>query len=264
MNTRTVQPNSRLMQLEETALRAAVWAFVGIVFGFIFVVVSAYLQGVVHPALQLLAASTGAAGLTALFYGSMRLTVMVANFNFIAMVVYTWGNEQLSLEPLIYVGAFVGITVGAVYGAKDKKSRVFCAEAKIVAGLLAGLMAAVLGLVPLLFVFGLERPWVAMLVGPAATLIYVTTAWWFVQRCHRFLPPVLDGALVGLGVGSATGLLFMIMAGTIDSGLLAGSYHQVVVERVQSTWGVTVAATALACSCVGVLRSLLKVRWYNL
>ena len=60
-----------------------------------------------------------------------------------------------------------GITVGAVYGAKAKKSRVFCAEAKIVAGLLAGLLAAVLGLVPLLAVSGLERPWVAMLVGPA-------------------------------------------------------------------------------------------------
>ena len=264
MNTHTAHPNSRLIQFEQTALRAAVWAFVGIVFGFIFVVLSAYLQGVVHPALQLLGASTGAAGLTALFYGSMRLTVMVANFNFIAMVVYSWGNEQLSLEPLIYVGALVGITIGAVYGAKDKQSRVFCAEAKIVAGLLAGLTAAVVGLVPLLLVSGLERAWVAMLVAPAATLIYVSTAGWFVHRCHRFIPPVLDGALVGLGVGSATGLLFMIMAGTLDSGLLDGSYHQLVVERVQSTWGGTVAATALACSCVGILRSLLNVRWYNL
>ena len=43
----------------------------------------------------------------------MRLTVTVANFNFIAMVAYSWGNQQLSLEPLIYVGAFVGITVAA-------------------------------------------------------------------------------------------------------------------------------------------------------
>ena len=264
MNTHTVQPNSRLMQLEQTALRAAVWAFVGIVFGFIFVVLSAYLEGVVHPALQLLGASTGAAGLTALFYGSMRLTVMVANFNFIAMVAYSWGNQQLSLEPLVYVGAFVGITVGAIYGAKDKQSRVFCAEAKIVAGLLAGVLAAIPGLLPLLFIAGPERSWVAMLVAPAATLIYVSMAGWFVQRCHRFMPPVLDGALVGLGVGAATGLLFMIMAGTLDSGLLGSSYHQVVVERVQSTWVGTVAATALACSCVGVLRSLLNVRWYNL
>ena len=113
-------------------------------------------------------------------------------------------------------------------------------------------------------VCGQEHLWAAMLVGPAATLIYVSTAGWFVQRCHRFIPPVLDGALVGLGVGSATGLLFMIMAGTIDTGLLAGSYHQLVVERVQATWGATVAATALACSCVGILRSLLNVRWYNL
>jgi hypothetical protein len=70
MNTHTVQPNSRLMQLEQTALRAAVWAFVGLVFGFIFVVLSAYLEGVVHPAIQLLGASTGAAGLITPYQGN--------------------------------------------------------------------------------------------------------------------------------------------------------------------------------------------------
>jgi len=43
----------------------------------------------------------------------MRLTVTVANFNFIAMVAYSRGNQHLSPEPLICVGVFVGITVAA-------------------------------------------------------------------------------------------------------------------------------------------------------
>lgn len=263
MSARTL-PNPRTQQLEQTLLRGAIWAFVGVVFGFIFVVLAAYLQGFASPYFQLLGAAAGAAGLTALFYGSLRLTVMVANFTFIAMVFYTWGNAQLTLEPLIYIGGLVGLVVGAVYGAKDKRSRVFCAEAKIVAGLFSGSLASLLGLLAGLFVDGPALPWVGIIVAPAATLIYVSLAYWFVDRCHRFLPPVLDGALVGLGVGSATGLLFMIMAGTLDPELLGMPYHQALVERVQSTWSGVVTGAAVVCCAVGVLRAVLKVRWYNL
>lgn len=264
MSARTLEPNPRTMQLEQTVLRGAVWAFIGVFFGFIFVVLMAYLQGFATPSFQLLGATAGAAGLTALFYGSMRLTVMVANFTFIAMVFYTWGNAQLTLEPLIYIGAIVGLVVGAVYGAKDKRSRVFCAEAKIVAGVFSGILASVLGLLAGFLFDGPLLPWAGIIVAPAATLIYVSSAYWFVDRCHRFLPPVLDGALVGLGVGSATGLLFMIMAGTLDPSLLGMPYHQSLVEYVQSTWIGVVAGAAAVCAAIGVLRSVLKVRWYNL
>ena len=187
MSARTLEPNPRTMQLEQTVLRGAVWAFIGVFFGFIFVVLMAYLQGFATPSFQLLGATAGAAGLTALFYGSMRLTVMVANFTFIAMVFYTWGNAQLTLEPLIYIGAIVGLVVGAVYGAKDKRSRVFCAEAKIVAGVFSGILASVLGLLAGFLFDGPLLPWAGIIVAPAATLIYVSSAYWFVDRCHRFL-----------------------------------------------------------------------------
>ena len=264
MNTRTMAQNSRWMHLEQTVMRGAIWAFVGVVFGFIFVVLSVYLEERISTPLLLLGATAGAGGLTALFYGSMRLSVMVANFVFIAMVFYTWGNAQLTLEPLMYIGGIVGLVVGAIYGAKDKKSRVYCAEAKVVAGIFAGVLASTLGMLLAMFVDVPVTTWAAMVVGPVGALIYVSSASWFVDRCHRFLPPVVDGALVGLGVGSTTGLLFMFMAGSLDQGLLATPYHVSLVERVQATWMVAVSGAAAACFLVGVLRSLFRVRWYNL
>lgn len=263
MNTQTLALKDHLARLEQTVLRGAIWAFVGVVFGFLFVILNEYLQGATSPVVRLFAATAGAAALTSLFYGSMRLSVMVANFTFIAMVFYTWGNSDLTLEPLISVGAVVGLAVGATYGWLDKKSRVFCADAKIVAGVFAGVLAAGLAFVLSLFV-EMSYPLSAMFIAPAATVIYVSSAHWFVNRCHGFLPPPVGGALVGLGVGSTTGLLFMIMAATLDPELLGMAFHQSFVERVQDVWGSTVGGTAAVCCLVGVLRSLLKVRWYNL
>ena len=264
MSAQTIDPNPRSMHLEQTVLRGAIWAIVGVVFGFLFVVLSAYLDGIVSPPLLLLASTVGASGITALFYASMRLTVMVANFTFIAMVFYTWGNTQLTLEPLIYIGAIVGLVVGTIYGAKERQSRIFCAEAKIVAGLFSGVLAALLGYLPGLVFNAPAHLWAAMIGAPAAILMYVTSAHWFVDRCHRFLPPVVNGGLVGTGVGAATGLLFMIMAGTLDPTLLGKPYHLALVEHVGSIWLSAVAGAAASCFLVGVLRSLLRVRWYNL
>lgn len=262
MNTQTLSLKSHLAHLEQTVLRGVVWAFIGIVFSFIYVVLTEYLREVAGPGVRILAATAGAAALTSLFYGSMRLSVMVANFTFIAMVVYTWGNSALTLEPLISVGAVVGLTVGAVYGWLDKKSRVFCADAKVVAGLFSGVLAAGLGLLLNLFI-EMSYPWSVALITPAAVLIYVGSAHWFVNRCHGFLPPAGGGALVGLGVGSVTGLLFMIMAATLDPESLGMAFHQSFVERVKDVWMGVVGAAAAVCCAVGVLRSLFKVRWYS-
>ncbi len=60
MSAHTIEPTPRMMYLEQTVLRGAIWAFVGVVFGFIFVVLSAYLEGIVSPPLLLIGAAAGA------------------------------------------------------------------------------------------------------------------------------------------------------------------------------------------------------------
>jgi hypothetical protein len=252
-------------QVEETAFRGLVWALVGVIFALVFVVAAEALRTVVPVPFHILAAAVGAAALTALFYGSMRLTVMTANFTFIAMLVYTWASSGLlALEPLILVGAFVGVVAGTFYGWHDKKSRIFCAEAKVVAGVISGLLAGLLALGLIWLMPALEYPWLTMIVAPTGTLIYVTVAYWFVRRCHHWLPAIANGAIVGVGVGAVTGLFFMVMAGTLDPGLLATEGLRDFVGRVEQEWIGAVLGCAAINFVVGAVRSVMKVPWYNL
>jgi hypothetical protein len=254
-----------IQHVGDTAFRGLVWALVGVIFATVFVVVAEALRAVVAPPLHVLLAATGAAAVTALFYGSMRLTVMTANFTFIAMLVYTWASDGLlSLEPLVFVGAFVGIVVGTFYGWHDKQSRVFCAEAKVVAGVVSGLLAGSIAVILIYAMPGLSIPWLTIVVAPTGTLIYVTMAHWFVRRCHHWLPAVANGAIVGFGVGAVTGLIFMVMAGSLDPDMLASEGLRAFVGRVEDQWLSAVFGCAAINFVVGATRSVMKVPWYNL
>lgn len=252
--------------LEETLLRGVVWAFIGAIFSFLFVAFSEYLREVAVMPLRILIATVGSAALTALFYGSMRLTVIVTNLTFIAMVIYVGlpKPEGTPLELLILIGSVIGLVVGGLYGWHDKQSRVFRADGKIIAGLFSGGAVALVVVVPAMSINELPYPWSTMLIAPLVILVYISSAYWFVERCCDLLPPIGDGAVVGLGVGSVTGLLFVIMAGHLDPHFLGFASLQPFVERVNAVWGPTIAATSGVCFVVGIARSLLQIRWYDL
>jgi len=259
-----MQQQSPARRLEDLLLRGVTWAMVGVIFGTLFVVLVEIMHIYLPLALGLLMATIAAAALTSLFYGSMRLTLMVANFTFVATLVYTWqGAPHLGLEPLVLVGAGVGLAVGTAYGLHDNRSRVYCADAKIVAGAFAGLFGGLVAFLGFLLFDAQSYTWLAMAVAPIAVLTYVTTAGWFIKRCHHLLPAAGDGAVVGLGVGTVTGLVFLIMAATLDGNLLETAALTGYVERVEDAWMATVAACALACFPIGALRSLMNVPWYN-
>jgi hypothetical protein len=259
-----MQRKKRLSLKQEIALRGVVWALVGVIFGFLFVLLLEFVRIFVEPPYVFAVAAIGGAALTALFYGSMRLTVLVANFTFVAMLGYVWqAGTPLVIEPLVFIGAGVGLAVGALYGLKDKRSRVYCAEAKIIAGAVSGILGGVLatGLAWLLPAIPVGA--VAMVVAPVSVLAYVRLSGWFISRCQHFLPPFVDGAVVGLGVGSVTGLLFLIMAGTLDPKLLAGAELRAFVGRFEAGWGLAVLGCALVCFPIGAVRAWLGIPWYD-
>ncbi len=251
--------------IEDLLLRGVTWAMVGVIFGTLFVLLVEITREHLPLTLALFAAITGSSALTSLFYGSMRLTVLVANFTFIAMLIYTWqGAPRLGLEPLVLVGAGVGLAVGLAYGLHDKKSRVYCADAKIVAGIFAGSLGALVAILARFVDTELAYSSLAIVAAPVAILVYVSSAHWFIKRCNKLLPVAGDGAIVGLGVGTITGLVFLIMAATLDANLLVVEDLQGFVDRVEGTWAITVTGCAMACFPIGVFRSLFKVPWYNL
>lgn len=250
---------------EDILMRGAVWALVGAIFGVLFIMfVEAFGMRVRAPYDSVLA-TIAAAALTSLFYGSMRLTVLVANFTFIAMLIYTsQGLSAISPEPLIFISAGVGVAVGAAYGLNDKASRVFCAEAKIIAGAVAGGVAGALVLLVTYLLGNLGSIRLAAIVAPVGILTYTLLARWFVSRCHHLLPAVIDGTIVGLGVGVATGLMFVVMAGALDEGLIASDGLQLYAAGVEAQWGEALFSCALACIPVGVFRALVRAPWYNM
>jgi hypothetical protein len=251
--------------LEDMLLRAIVWALIGVLFGSLYVLLVEAMNRSLPAHFAVTLAIIGAAALTALFYGSMRLTVIVGNFTLIAVMLFSWlGPRVLDLTSLVFIGAGVGLAVGAGYGAMDRISRVFCAEAKIIAGALAGVVGGLMALLLMVVMDGIGQGLLAMAVAPVAILTYLGVARWFVTHCHRLVPPLIDGAVVGLGVGSITGLVFLILAGTLDLDLLGSDQLRSYVSGVQEVWGTTMLGCALVCLPVGVVRSLIRAPWYNL
>lgn len=252
-------------KLEELFSRGLAWAFAGALFAFIYVAVTELLRAGFSYPWYVIAASIGTGGLTALIYSSMRLSVVVAISTFIATVVYLWiGGATPAMQSLIWIGGGVGMVLGAIYGWSDSRSRVYCADAKLVAGVSSGLLAALLLAVPLVLAGPDRLPWLAMMLAPLAILIYVSSAAWFIRRCQNLVPAVIDGALVGLAIGAVTGLLFMVLAATLEVETGLTGVEMPFAHRVHEWWIGVIAGSAGLCFLVGVARGILGVKWYDL
>ena len=75
---------------------------------------------------------------------------------------------------------------------------------------------------------------------------------------------MVNGGLVGLGVGGTTGLVFLIMAGTLDDALLGSEALRLFVADVETAWVATALGCAAACFPVRVLRAALRLPWYDM
>ncbi len=251
--------------LKDTLLRGVIWGFVGVIYGFLFLMLNEYLRGSMHDGLRIVVATIGASALTALFYGSMRLVVIVANVVFIATLMFIAVTTfQVKLEHLVLLGGALGLITGAIYGWLEIHSHVFRADGKLVAGLFSSILAVPLLLMPVLWFDEVPYPWSVMMLAPVVTLIYVSIAHWFVKRCCNILTPPGDGALVGLGVGASIGMLFMIMAGKFSPELLGLTHLGPFIDRIHANAVDVMLGAGFICFWVGFFRGVLRVRWYDL
>lgn len=254
----------------EIGFRGLVWIFVGIIYGFIFVSLAEFLRDVIHSPLNLLVATIGASTFTALFYGSLRLVVMIANAILVCFLLFLlFGRESggFTLPLLILIPAALGMLIGAGYGMLDRKSRVCCADAKIIGGLVSGTITALIAGLAIMLIGDSPQttyPWLVMCLAPIAGVIYVSTACWFVRHLQNLLPPIGDGAIVGLGVGAITGLLFVVIGGTIDPDITGSGKPLALLEKIYGVLGVTLVGTAASCFVLGAIRALLRRDWYKL
>ncbi len=211
-----------LNRLSEGAVRAVVWAIVGAFFALLFkafYVLAGYWQ---LSAPQLIVSGTMATVIAALIYGSMRLAVLIAAFASVFSVAFliTQGDN---FEPAAFLGycLLLGLVVGALYGWLATSSRIGYADAKILAGLSAGLASSSLYWLLMPFL-GVENPaWAIAVLCPIAGLLYVTLVPAIVRRVPNLLPAFGDGAVIGSGISLFVGLFIWIMAGAVDSTIIA-------------------------------------------
>jgi hypothetical protein len=192
----------------------------------------------------------------------MRLTVIAATYAFVTVIGLFLLMPQAGMAGMMLVGGATGVLIGAIYGARVRSSRIFRAEAKTLAGAVAGLAASLFAVVPAAFVGPIPFPWLTVILCPATGLIYITLAPVFVERFANLLPAWAGGALAGAAVGALMGLAFTLMAGSVGGTLPAGD--AAFVSRVTSAWPAAVAGAAAAGFAGGALRAALGARWVDL
>jgi len=249
---------------KEAVMRGMIWAFVGATFGALYVPLFEFLRQVlpVSPSYVLACAAAAAAG--ALFYGSMRLAVIVAVFANVAIFVYFVFFAGGGLPPTyaLAVGAAVGLVVGALYGASVRDSRVFRAHAKLLAGTVAGIGGATLAVLAVALFGEVRLAWLVGVLAPVCGLFYVLVAPRFVERFSHLLPPAVDGALVGAAVGAFLGLAFWVLAGVVLDEVTAP--WDTMTAHIAAQWPGAIIFAALGACMLGLARSVCGLEWLDL
>lgn len=196
----------------EALFRAAVWSFIGVLYGMLFVLVYSLSIHYIPDFYPIFLAGTLSGCIAALIYSSMSLAAIVAPFASVASIGTIISQGQtVNLGILVLVTAVVGAITGAIYGVKAKGSRVYRADAKTVAGILSG------GTVSIVFALFYEvypdfpLSFAIALMCLATGSLYVVFAPGCVKHLDNLLPPIGDGALAGGGTSVFVGLVLFIM-----------------------------------------------------
>ena len=239
--------------------RGLVWAFTGALYAAMFVPVFEVTERTLAlwlaPVLATVAATAGGA----LVYSSSQLAVQIAIFSNIAVFVYliVSGVVVSPLGPTL-VGSGVGVVAGAIYGFMVKESRIYRADAKLMAGLVAGAAVSVLGLGWVL-VLGDRLVWLIALLAPISGMVYLKFAGKFVERFAGLLPPFMDGAIAGLVIGGFIGFGLWLAAGVALQDVLPE--WQVAFDRITDLAPGAIAAASITTFVLGTIKALFRLDW---
>ena len=110
--------------------------------------------------------------------------------------------------------------MGALYGLFVTESRIYSAEAKLLAGVTVGVIVSVVSLIWIL-IFNASLTVLVVVLAPLSGLIYERIVNDFVQRFSDILPPVGDGALAGLVIGGFIGFGLWLVSGIVLENAIA-------------------------------------------
>jgi len=251
--------DKRYPRPHEILYRGLVWAFVGALYAAMFVPVFEVTNNVlpfwIAPVFATIAATAGGA----LVYSSAQLAIQTAIFSNIAVFAYLL-SQGVVVSPLgpTLVGAGVGTVTGGVYGLLVKESKIYRAEAKLMAGIVAGGAASIIGLVWVVIVDD-KLVWLIALLAPMSGMIYLKLTASFVERFSDVLPPVGDGAVAGLVIGAFVGF-GLWLGGAIALEKVVPEWHATF-DRIKDIGLLAIAVASVTTFVMGMVKTALRLNW---
>ncbi len=249
--------------LGDAALRSMTWAFVGVIFGTLLVVMSGLIDSLQLGVPTVMPATALAAVVGVLFYGGMELAVLASAASLIAsagFILLTPGlNAPLSV---VAVASLAGVIVGAYYGHTSKDAHVRRTGLKFLCGLAAGLAAAGVLLVIRKFAGSMPLYLEAGILCAGTGGFYVSLLPLLSRRIAWNLPVIANGILAGGFVAGFFGLCVWLAAGEIIS-QVSGETAQLL-DAIHRDLPMAAAGAAVGAAIGGFIDSLLELDWQDI
>ena len=263
MESKDTFSSSLLTRGKEALVRSVIWAFIGLLYGMLFIFFSELCREWELPVQPYFFSTVLAGTIGALIYSSMRLAVLLAAIiSPVCILIFTFADTPVMPGQLFLIVGPAGAVIGALYGMFVTSSRVYRADAKMLTGFAAGFLAA-LGY--LVFARFLDELSLGLLVG----IMCIVTGWTYVLfvptfiRYHdNLLPPFGDGALVGTGVAIFLGVCFFIMTTSISTAPEMEMLH--LIQRIDASLLQAMIGGLIGGAFSGLLSGLFLTKWQDL
>ncbi|MEJ2404832.1 MAG: hypothetical protein P8171_11170 [Candidatus Thiodiazotropha sp.] len=256
----TLSPQTRLI---EALIRGAIWAFIGLLYAMLFVILAGFSEYWQLPIAPYIFAGVLAGTLGALIYSSMRLSVLMSIVIApVSLFYFMFTDKPIDMPRLLLLVTALGAMIGALYGFFSLGSRVYRADAKTLAGFSSGWLAALGYLLVSSFINNPPISLVVALMCPITGIIYVLLVPTFIKMYDDLLPPVGDGLMAGVGVSGFIALSLFIMTSLIDTEL-AGPLLPTL-EWIHAQLGWAVLGGIVGGGLAGVISGLMMTDWQDL
>jgi hypothetical protein len=250
-------------RLREAAIRGLIWAFVGLLYAFLFVSFAVFAETRDLPVNPYFFAGVLAGTIAALMYSSMRLVVLMAALLFpVSIIYFTQFEQDIVLVDWFKVMLPTGILIGAVYGYFSTNSRIRRADAKTLAGFSVGVLVSLSYLVAEYLLSDLSITLIVGLMCPLTGILYVLVVPTFIKLYQDILPPAGDGALLGACIAVFVSFCSFVMAGSIDSSMAGELVPEV--QAILQRLPPAVTGGVVGAGLSGIVSGLLLRQWQDL
>jgi hypothetical protein len=251
------------LRLQEAWIRALIWAFVGALYGFLFVSLSVFAEIRSLPINSYFFAGIFAGTISAMIYSSMRLVVLMSILLFpLSIFYFTLAHAEIALGTWFKIMLPAGIVIGALYAHFSTRSRIYHADAKTLAGFSVGTLVSLGYLIADAFFPDLPIAVVVGVMCPITGALYVLLVPVFIGLYRDVLPRAVNGALVGACIAVFVSFCSFVMSGSIDTsraGVLLPEV-ELILEGLQPA----VAGGIVGAGLGGALSGFLLMKWQDL